>query len=440
MTHAFSFHSILNCIIELLCINKQLKDKSRNREDPFPPPSIFDIFLCTPLLYSAGKWDLGMHKWEYTPTYRGFDTFYGYYDAGEDYYTHIAGGMYREPNRLRPIRVQGVDFRSNKDPLTSENGSYSTHLFTKAIQDAIESHDEDKKPFFVYGAYQAVHSPLEVPDQYLDKCSSIPYPNRKIFCGMARALDEGIANVTATLEAKGYLNNTVIIFSTDNGGQTAEGSSNWPLRGNKATLFEGGVRGVSFVWGKMLSKSNFDNTGMMHITDWYRTIVEGIAGIPLDDSVTKNLDGYNLWSTITQNDPSPRSEILHQLDPPFYGNPKAPFVGQAAFRSGDWKLITGQPTCNPDMNFDKCPAGWVHLNGTIEQPPGGTSSQGTWLFNITADPYERKDVSASFPDVVTQLMQRIEAYNATHIEQFRLPFDPKSDPANFGGVWTPWLD
>ena len=391
------------------------------------------MFLC------PGKWDLGMHKWEYTPTYRGFDTFYGYYNAAEDYYTHEVRAVYPDPNHpLRMKHVTGVDFRSNKDPLTSKSGLYSTNLFTKAIQDAIESHDEDKKPFFVYGAYQSVHTPLEVPDHYQEKCSSISMESRKIFCGMMQALDEGIKNVTTTLEMKGLLDNTVIIFSTDNGGQTAEGSRNWPLRGNKATLFEGGVRGVSFVWGKMLSKSNFDNTKMMHIADWYRTIVEGIAGLPLSDSITKNLDSYNMWDTITQDSPSPRSEMLIQLNPPYYGKPNRPYVGQAALRSGDWKLITGQPTCVPNMNNVGCPGGWVHMDGTIESPPSNPSQ--VWLFNITADPHERNDVSASFPDVVSKLKQRIEVYNSTHVEQLRPDFDPKSDPSNFGGVWTPWLD
>ena len=385
-----------------------------------------------------------MHKWEYTPTYRGFDTFYGYYDAGEDYYTHKIGAPYRDPDHPRLImRANGVDFRNNKDPVTDEGGSYSTILFTKEIQNAIESHDMDKKPFFIYGAYQSVHTPLEAPDKYLEMCSSIPYSNRKIFCAMMQALDEGISNITTLLEAKGLLDNTIIIFSTDNGGQTAGGSSNWPLRGNKATVFEGGIRGFSFVWGKTLPKANYDNTALMHITDWYCTIVEGIAGIELSDNATKGLDGYDMWNVITQDEASPRTEILLQLNPPRYNtsSPRPPFIGQAAIRVGDWKLITGQPNCSlllEEIEGDMCPSGWVYLNGTIEAPPSNPSL--TWLFNVTADPYERNNVAKSFPDVVVQLQKRIEVYNSTHIVQMSPPFDPKSDPKYFGGVWTPWLD
>lgn len=369
--------------------------------------------------------------------YRGFDTFYGYYNADEDYFTHTAGGVYRNPqNPKQIIHCSGVDFRSNKDPLTDKNGSYSTNLFTGAIQEAIINHDAEKGPFFVYGAFQSVHGPLEVPDNYLEKCRSIPYSNRKIFCGMMQALDEGISNITMTLDSKGYLNNTVIILTTDNGGQTAKGSSNWPLRGNKATVFEGGVRGVSFVWGKMLPKTNYDHSGLMHITDWYRTIVEGIAGLKLSDNETKDLDGHDMWQTIVQNTPSSRSEILLQLDPPSYSNPRQPFVGQAALRSGDWKLILGQPGCKSALGVN-CPTGWVHLNGSIDPPPDNPSQ--IWLFNVTEDPYEKNNMAGTFQDIVALMKERIEAFNSSHVVQMDPPFDPNADPKNFGGVWTPWM-
>ena len=75
---------------------------------------------------------------------------------------------------------------------------------------------------------------------------------------------------------------------------------------------------------------------------------------------------------------------------------------------------------------------------SIEPPPPTPSL--TWLFNITADPNERNNVADTYPDVVKQLKKKIEYYNSTHIVQYNLPIDPKCDPANFGGVWTPWLD
>ena len=378
-----------------------------------------------------------MHKWEYTPTYRGFDTFYGYYNAAEDYYSHSCSDRYTDPKTNKKVIAVGVDFRSNKDPLTNESGEYSTNLFTSAIQRTIESHDSDSGPFFIYAAYQSVHTPLQVPDKYLKNCASIPYWRRQLFCGMMQALDEGINNITETLDTEGYLDDTIIILTTDNGGQTAWGSSNWPLRGNKNTVWEGGVRGFSFIWSSSLETKDYDYTGLMHITDWYPTLVQGIAGIELTDRDIEGLQGYNMWDSVTQNKPSPRKEILLQLNP---ANTHS--IGQAAIRVGNWKLIIGKPNCSSssilDLIADMCPSGWVHLNGTIEYSPPTPSM--TWLFNITADPNERNNLAEKYPQMVTQLKERIEVYNSTHIVQMHAPFDPRADPKYFNGVWTPWLD
>ena len=368
----------------------------------------------------VGKWDLGMYKWEYTPTYRGFDSFYGYYNAGEDYFTHEVAKF--------------VDFRNDTEPVTDKDGVYSTNLFTEAVQQAIEKHDSTQGPFFIYTAYQSVHEPLEAPQQYIDQCQSIPYEDRRTFCGMLQAADEGISNITMLLKHKNLLDDTIIIFTTDNGGQTAAGSSNWPLRGNKNTVFEGGVRGTGFVWGSKLPSLNYDNHHLIHVTDWLPTIVEGIAGLELDKDKWA-LDGYNVWPTITANTETPRKEILINLNPPHRR-----FIGQAAIRSGDWKLITGQPNCSlqgTEAEGYDCPDGWVHLDGSIELPPYTPSL--TWLFNVTADPNERNNVAHMYPEVVKSLKDRIEYYNATHIEQLSPPVDPKSNPRNYKGVWTPWM-
>ncbi|XP_065914604.1 arylsulfatase B-like [Dysidea avara] len=377
--------------------------------------------------HCVGKWDLGMHKWEYTPTYRGFDTFFGYYNAVEDYYDHSFGNVGK-------IKFDGVDFRNNTKPVTDKNGTYSTMLFTEAVEQIIMNHNSDKGPFFIYAAYQSIHYPMEAPQKYIDECSYIPYDNRRILCGMLRAADEGIANITARLKERNFLDDTIIIFTTDNGGQTMLGSSNLPLRGNKMTVFEGGVRGNAFVWGSKLPKLNYDNHQLIHATDWLPTIVEGIAGLELDKDKWA-LDGYNVWKTITNNDETPRKEVLINLDPPTKG-----FRGQAAIRVGQWKLVTGLPNCSmtPLPGGHACPDGWIHLNGTIEPPPYTPSF--TWLFNIEDDPNERNNVADQHPEMVKQLKERIEFYNSTHIEQLHPGLDPKSNPAKFGGVWTPWLD
>ena len=376
--------------------------------------------------HMVGKWHLGMCKWEYTPTYRGFDSFYGYYNGAEDYFNHSRTGN-------NEMKYNGIDFRNNTEPVTDRSGDYSTNVFTEEIEQIINKHDSEKGPFFIYAPFQAVHSPLEAPQKYFDKCQSIPYENRRTFCAMLRAADEGISNITMTLKQKNLLDDTIIIFTTDNGGQTAAGGYNWPLRGNKDTVFEGGVRGTAFVWGSKLPKLNYDNVQLIHATDWLPTIVEGIAGLELDKNMSK-LDGYNMWPTITTDSETPRKEILINLDPPRPG-----FVGQAAIRVSDWKLITGRPNCSfaRAHKGDSCPDGWVHLDGSIELPPYTPSL--TWLFNLADDPNERSNVADKYPDIVQKLKERIEFYNSTHIPQKHIPFDPRCNPANFGGVWTPWL-
>ena len=391
----------------------------------------------------VGKWGLGMHKWEYTPTYRGFDSFYGFYNNAEDYFTHFVTASPDYLNISDNVAIApddnplylGLDFRKDTRPVRNKWGVYSTTLFTDVVMQAINEHAIDKVPFFIYAAYQAVRSPLQVPKRYLDQCDFIPYENRRKFCGILRAVDEGIDDITQLLQEKNMLDNTIIIFTTDNGGQTQSGSSNWPLRGGKQTVFEGGVRGTAFVWGANLPKLNYDNNHLIHVTDWLPTIVEGIAGLELDKDKWK-LDGYNVWPTITNDTETLRKEILLTLNPA-----RDDFIGQAAIRRGDWKLITGMPNCTFDNGSEvsfPCPDGWMHVNGTKEPPPYTPSLM--WLFNIADDPNERNNVADQYPDKVLELKARIEYYNSSHIVQLDPPLDRNSNPYLHYGVWTPWLD
>ena len=297
--------------------------------------------------------------------------------------------------------------------------------------------------------FQAVHGPLEAPQYYIDMCSDIQREDRRIFCGMMKALDEGIGNITKRLEARGMINDTLIVFTTDNGGQNNVGGNNWPLRGNKATVWEGGVRGVGFLNGKMLKNSATTYSGLLHATDWLPTLVEGVANLELNKSGNlQPLDGFNVWSAVTANTTSPRHEVLLTLNPPrgpSSGHPtKKSFPGTAAIRVDNWKLILGHPNCSqqgwePSVNVtgDKCPSGWVHPNGIEILPPPNPSM--VWLFNLDDDPLEENDLHAENPDIVEKLRARIEAYNATHISQATPGIDPASNPAKFGGVWTPWV-
>ena len=127
-------------------------------------------------------------------------------------------------------------------------GGYSTTLFTSEAVKVVEEHDTTK-PLFLYLAYQAVHSPAEVPQSYMDAYnSSIADPKRRKFAGMLSCMDEGLGNVTRALQRRGMTQDTLIVFTADNGGPTTTGDGvgarNWPLRGGKVCSPIGLINGL----------------------------------------------------------------------------------------------------------------------------------------------------------------------------------------------------
>jgi arylsulfatase A-like enzyme len=130
---------------------------------------------------------------------------------------------------------------------------------------------------------------MEVPASYLEPYKHIQDSHRRIYAGMVSAMDKAVGKITKALNDKGIMNNTVIIFSTDNGGQISAGGNNWPLRGWKTSLWEGGIRGVGFVHSNRLERRGSVSRALIHVTDWYPTIVHLAGGTVTD----LNLDGYN---------------------------------------------------------------------------------------------------------------------------------------------------
>ena len=209
-----------------------------------------NVFLSQQLLnnnystHMVGKWHLGQYAWKYLPTFRGFESFYGYYGGGEQYYTHIAGCCFDFRDDV------GLNCGDGCSRVATEAyGIYSAYLFTQRAIDIIEDHAEnekDKRPLFLYLAYQSVHSPAQVPQKYVTPYQkTITNAKRRTFAGMLSVMDEGIGNITDVLTKYGYLdNNTLIIFSSDNGGLIdipqnnvhGIGSSNYPYRGGKQSL------------------------------------------------------------------------------------------------------------------------------------------------------------------------------------------------------------
>ena len=379
--------------------------------------------------HMVGKWHIGFYKREYIPTERGFDSFYGYLTGGENYYQHINGEGFPGTNCSH---FKGYDMRENEKIAWNASGQYSTFLFAQQAEKIITNHNHSK-PLFLFLAFQAVHNPLQVPEQYSQQYKHIKNPARRIYSGMTSCMDEGIGNVSKALQKYGLWEDTVLIFSTDNGGEIHAGGNNWPLRGWKESLWEGGMKGVGFVSSPLLKSPSSINYGLMHVTDWLPTLVN-LAGGTTDGLA---LDGFDMWKAISSGQASPRTEILHNIDPvdDYWNYPIDHYhhCRQAAIRVEEWKLLRG------------CPgnSSWIpppELSGQEQVVEDFHDINSIFLFNIHDDPEERNELSSKYPDIVEMLMSRMEAYNQTAVPVSYPPPDPLSNPALHGGAWCPWVE
>ena len=157
--------------------------------------------------------------------------------------------------------------------------------------------------------FQNVHSPVQAPDAYIQKYGFIKDMTRRKYAAMVDIMDEAIGNLTRAFKIADLWSNTLTVFTTDNGGIHTGGGYNWPLRGEKRYLWEGGVRGLGFVHSELLQTRGVTCKGLMHVTDWYPTLLH-MAGLNPEEG----LDGVNMWDTIVHGAPSPRKEILHNID------------------------------------------------------------------------------------------------------------------------------
>ncbi|XP_067686275.1 arylsulfatase B-like [Haliotis asinina] len=402
----------------------------------------------------VGKWHLGHYTENHTPTRRGFDSFFGFFLGHEDYYDHSAedgwGGYW------------GYDFRRNQAIERGYGEVYSTELYTQEANAILRLHNTSQ-PLFLWLAHQAVHAgnyngdPVQAPQKYVERFPDIEDVPRKTFAGMTSALDDSVASVFQTLEETGMLNNSIIIFTTDNGGPTngydRSAACNWPLRGCKNTMWEGGVRGNGFIYSPLLSTSGYVQENMMHITDWLPTLYHAAGG---DVNKLRNQDGYNLWEMLSTKGPAVRYEIIHNIDPT---------ANFSAIRVGEFKLIDGHISGGKyDSWYPPPEADAVDINRFLSGNPASDNiavvgqpievkcgpkpldaefnckpEVAPCLFHIPSDPCEFHNIAASHPAEVQALLDRIDEYRKTMVPPSNKPIDPRANPALHGGAWGPWL-
>ncbi|GBN53574.1 Arylsulfatase B [Araneus ventricosus] len=238
--------------------------------------------------HMVGKWHLGYHRKEYTPTYRGFDSFFGYYNGYIDHYDYTH--FYPPPGLKIPKYFFGVDLHNGSGAVKNVRGQYAADLFTEKAKNIIQNHDESQ-PLFLYLAHLAVHTgndqmPLQAPPDLVNRFGHIENDSRRTFAGMVSALDKSVGDVFQALHDKDMLSNTIFVFSSDNGGETNETiggySSNYPLRGKKWHVWEGGVRIPGFIWSPLLQlQEPRVSMQLMHITDWLPTLYSAAGKITI---------------------------------------------------------------------------------------------------------------------------------------------------------------
>ena len=199
--------------------------------------------LCT----MHSKWHLGFYDPDYTPTSRGFDTFYGYYGDKENYYqknnteyAEVSPSLYHKlthPHTLKADalwEMSGWDFRDGTTPwITNE---YSTYFYGNETIDRMRTkvEEQDPDPFFILLSYQAPHTPYDAPQDILDHFSEkIEDEDRAQLAAVVSVLDQSMADIVDYMKSdeSGHIwDDTLVIVSSDNGGSVVDGASNFPLR------------------------------------------------------------------------------------------------------------------------------------------------------------------------------------------------------------------
>jgi arylsulfatase A-like enzyme len=312
--------------------------------------------------YSAhisGKWHIGETP-EHRPLRYGFDTSYGYLRGQIDPFTH----RYKFGDHVTWHR---------NDRFVEESGHVTDLIVDEAIR-VIESAGD--KPFFLYVAHHSPHHPLNEPPKWI-----APYETtiddvwRRHYAAAVTHLDDGVRRIVQALERTGLRDDTLIAFSSDNGGQRSWSApeteyngrysahstlgNNRPLRGWKGTLYEGGIRVPAFVtWPNRIPAGRVIEAPT-HVVDWFPTLIRAAGGDPAE---AKAAEGIDLWAVLCGQSPTLAQRIMYWKTP-----------SASAVRQGDWKLI--------------------HFRGNRSE-----------LFHLRDDSLEKDNLAEKQPERVSQLL------------------------------------
>lgn len=326
-----------------------------------------------------GKWHLGRTARAFHPLQQGFTHFYGHYNGGIEYTSHLSMGA--------------LDWQ--RQYALSDDPGYSTRLIGKEAVRFIEE-SPIGSPFFLMVSFNAIHAPDEVPPEGLERVEHLPRGKRRVKGAMIASMDDEIGALLVALERRGIAGDTLVFFLSDNGGVNGSGSRNDPFRGGKTEVFEGGIRVPAAVrWpGRIRAGKKLDVP--LSYLDVFPTLGRIAGARPAADPV----DGRDV-SRLLQGEDAP----LDPLRLFSYVQARVEEDGQEVDRQavldGEWKLVRVGSVADAEVS----------------------------LYRIRADPEEAHDVAAEHPAVVRQMLDQLATFRSW--QPARLTPAPVVPPADW---------
>lgn len=321
---------------------------------------------------AIGKWHLGAVP-KYHPNVRGFDEFFGFLGGGHEYFPEQYRAKYEKQKKagqkvifeyLLPLEHNGILVKETE---------YLTDAFTREAVKFLDAAAKKEKPFFLYLAYNAPHVPLQAKQEDLDLFANIKDEHRRTYAAMVHAVDRGVEKVVKTLKETGQFDNTLIVFLSDNGGKLSKGATNYPLREGKGSACEGGYRvPMFFHWPNHVPAGDrFDYP--ISALDFYPTFT-GLAEAKIPKG--KILDGKNIWNDFLSGKDSYKNEMIYCL-----------------------RHRTGYTDVGARRDSMKV----LRIN------------KESWkLINLDKDINEQHDLSATYPELLKDMVAETEKWSETH--------------------------
>eukprot|EP00050_Salpingoeca_kvevrii_P008128 m.300955 g.300955 ORF g.300955 m.300955 type:complete len:645 (+) comp14569_c0_seq1:3-1937(+) len=359
--------------------------------------------------YWFGKGHTGYLSYQHLPLQRGFDAYLGYLTGAQSYTSSD---------------------RWHANAPMHNNTEYSSELYGELAVNTILDHDLSK-PLFLYLPFQAVHVPYDpVPGWDGRQCKGYEASDDYAFCGMLWSADRYVGLVKEALRTRGMWENTLIIYTSDNGGVTQ--GINYPLRGEKHTNWEGGMRTAAFVSGGLIPPQlrGTTNSIVFHVADWYPTVcrLAGVSGRddppvmpkPVDPSDPSKdiygtdsfppVDGVDIWPFLMNTTHTSSSDAAHAYLP----------LSKEVLIAGDFKILVAQPHYRFQNNGWKYPNGsWVQSDDakwpcntqdlSVDNVLPGVPGKTPCLFNVATDMREMVNLADEQPDRMQDLWSKLNA-------------------------------